>query len=73
MNAAQMGGAVLAGFCVAAIGPGWALAICGVGMLGTLPLMLALRVSPADEPTRPACSGPARGLVRVPVATPGCG
>jgi MFS family permease len=49
MNAAQMGGAVLAGFCVAAIGAGWALTICGIGMLGTLPLMLALRVSPAER------------------------
>jgi predicted MFS family arabinose efflux permease len=49
MNAAQMGGAVLAGFCVAAVGAGWALTICGVGMLGTLPLMLALRVGPADR------------------------
>ncbi len=49
MNAAQMGGAVLAGFCVAAIGPGWALAACGTGMLGTLPLMLALRVGPAER------------------------
>jgi len=48
MNAAQMGGAVLAGFCIAAIGtngPGWALAACGIGMLGTIPLMLALRVT----------------------------
>jgi MFS family permease len=49
MNAAQMGGAVIAGFCVAAIGSGWALTICGAGMLGTLPLMLALRVSPAER------------------------
>jgi MFS family permease len=48
MNGAQMGGAVLAGFCIAAIGrdgPGWALAICGAGLLGTVPLMLALRVT----------------------------
>jgi len=48
MNAAQMGGAVLAGFCIAAIGkngPGWALALCGTGLLGTIPLMLALRVT----------------------------
>jgi MFS family permease len=45
MNGAQMGGSVLAGFCVAAVGPGWALTICGVGMLGTLPLMLSLRVT----------------------------
>ncbi len=45
MNGAQMGGSVLAGFCVAAIGPGWALAICGTGMLGTVAPMLALRVT----------------------------
>ena len=48
MNGAQMGGAVLAGFCIAAIGrngPGWALAICGTGLLGTIPLLLALRVT----------------------------
>jgi MFS family permease len=48
MNAAQMGGAVLAGFCIAAIGhngPGWALLICGTGLLGAIPLMLALRVT----------------------------
>jgi MFS family permease len=49
MNGAQMGGAVLAGFCVAAIGPGWALAICGTGLLGTLPLMLSLRVGPHEH------------------------
>jgi MFS family permease len=48
MNGAQMGGAVLAGFSIAAIGhngPGWALTMCGVGLLGTIPLMLALRVT----------------------------
>jgi MFS family permease len=45
MNGAQMGGAVLAGFCVAEVGPGWALAVCGTGLLGTIPLMLALRVT----------------------------
>ncbi len=45
MNGAQMGGAVLAGFVVAAVGPGWALAICGAGLLGTVPPMLFLRVT----------------------------
>jgi MFS family permease len=35
LNAGQMGGAVAAGLCVAAVGPGWALAICGTGLLGT--------------------------------------
>jgi MFS family permease len=49
MNGAQMGGSVLAGFCVAAIGPGWALAICGTGLIGTLPLMLSLRVAPHER------------------------
>jgi len=45
MNGGQMGGAVLAGLAVAGLGPGWALVTCGTGMLGTVPLMLSLRVS----------------------------
>ncbi len=45
MNGGQMGGAVLAGFCVAAFGPGWALVACGAGLLGTLPMMLRIRVA----------------------------
>ena len=53
MNGAQMGGAVLAGFVVAAIGPGWALAICGTGLLGTLPLMLSLRVTAHERTQQP--------------------
>ncbi|HTZ90950.1 MAG TPA: MFS transporter [Streptosporangiaceae bacterium] len=53
MNGGQMGGAVLAGFVVAAIGPGWALAICGIGMLGTVPLMLALRVTSPERTHQP--------------------
>jgi len=44
MNGGQMGGAVLAGFAVAAVGPGWALLTCGAGTIGTVPLMLSLRV-----------------------------
>ncbi len=47
MNGAQMGGAVLAGLFIAAIGrsgPGWALATCGTGLLGTVPLLLSIRV-----------------------------
>ena len=43
MNAAQMAGAAVAGVFVAAAGPGWALATCGVGMLGSVPLLLAIR------------------------------
>lgn len=53
MNGAQMGGAVLAGFVVAAIGPGWAMTICGAGMVGTFPLMLALRVTSRDRTHQP--------------------
>ena len=49
MNGGQMGGAVLAGLAVAAVGPGWALAACGLGTLGTVPLMLSLRVSAHDR------------------------
>ena len=51
MNGGQMGGAVLAGLAVAGLGPGWALVTCGTGMLGTVPLMLSLRV-PAHERTQ---------------------
>jgi MFS family permease len=43
MNAAQMAGAGIAGVFVAATGPGWALLTCGIGMLGTVPLLLAIR------------------------------
>ena len=53
MNGAQMGGAVLAGFVVAAIGPGWALAICGIGLTGTVPLMLALRATGNERTHHP--------------------
>ena len=45
MNGGQMGGAVVAGLCVAAFGPGWALVACGVGMLGTVPMLLAIRTA----------------------------
>jgi MFS family permease len=44
MNTGMMGGAAAAGLLVAAAGPGWALTLCGIGMTGTVPLMLALRV-----------------------------
>jgi MFS family permease len=53
MNGALMGGSVLAGFVVAAIGPGWALLSCGAGLLGTVPLLLALRVTAGDRTSRP--------------------
>jgi len=52
MNAGQMGGAVAAGLCVAAVGPGWALAACGIGMIGTVPPLLriaAVAIQRADH------------------------
>jgi MFS family permease len=53
MNGATMGGAVVAGFVVAATGPGWALLICGAGLICTVPLLLSLRVTAAAETRRP--------------------
>ena len=49
MNAGQMAGASAAGLVVAAIGPGWALAMCGAGMLGTVPVLLSLRAADGDR------------------------
>jgi MFS family permease len=43
MNTAQMTGAAVAGVFVAAAGPGWALATCGIGMLATVPMLLSIR------------------------------
>src|SRR5579875_1336041 len=43
MNAAQMTGAAVAGVIVAAIGPGWALTVCGAGVTVTVPMLLAIR------------------------------
>jgi predicted MFS family arabinose efflux permease len=53
MNGALMGGAVLAGFVVAAIGPGWALLTCGAGLVGTVPLLLSLRVTAGERVGQP--------------------
>ncbi|HEX9066138.1 MAG TPA: MFS transporter [Streptosporangiaceae bacterium] len=50
MNVAMMIGAALAGASVAAFGAGWALAACGVGMLGTVPLLLSIKVAPLGRP-----------------------
>jgi MFS family permease len=49
MNAGQMGGAVVAGVCVAAFGPGWALAACGIGMVGTIPPLLRIRAAAVER------------------------
>jgi MFS family permease len=58
MNGGQMAGAAAGGLLVAATGPGWALTLCAIGMTGTVPLMLALRVTRAA----PASDGP--GMLR---------
>jgi MFS family permease len=46
MNTGQMAGAAVGGLLVAAAGSGWALSLCGAGMLGTVPLLLAIRGVP---------------------------
>jgi predicted MFS family arabinose efflux permease len=43
MNTGQMSGAAAGGLLVAAAGPGWALVLCGIGMVGTVPMLLAIR------------------------------
>jgi MFS family permease len=49
MNAGQMGGAVAAGLCVAAVGPGWALAVCGFGLVGTVWPLLRIKATAVDR------------------------
>jgi predicted MFS family arabinose efflux permease len=43
MNSGMMTGAAAGGLLVAAAGPGWALTLCGIGMAGTVPLLLAIK------------------------------
>jgi MFS family permease len=43
MNTGQMAGAAAAGLLVAATGAGWALVLCGAGMVATVPMLLAIR------------------------------
>jgi MFS family permease len=58
MNTGQMSGAAAAGLLVAAAGPGWALVLCGVGMVATLPMLLSIR---GGQDLRPGMSArPAR-------------
>jgi predicted MFS family arabinose efflux permease len=45
MNVGQMSGAALAGLLVAVAGAGWALVLCGIGMVSTIPMLLAIRGS----------------------------
>ena len=53
MNSGQMSGAAVAGLLVAAAGPGWALVLCGAGMVATVPMLLAIRGSRPVAVARP--------------------
>jgi phosphoribosylcarboxyaminoimidazole (NCAIR) mutase len=55
MNTGQMAGAAAAGLLVAAAGPGWALVLCGAGMVATVPMLMSIRA------TRPVAAGPVPG------------
>jgi predicted MFS family arabinose efflux permease len=57
MNTGQMSGAAVAGLLVAATGPGLALLLCGIGMVGTVPLLLSIRAG--RESLRPGAAGDA--------------
>src|SRR6516225_2354787 len=65
MNIGQMAGAAVAGLLVAAAGAGWALVLCGIGMLSTIPLLLAIRGS---RPVTGAAARLAEGVEREPPA-----
>jgi MFS family permease len=67
MNTGQMSGAAVAGLLVAAAGAGWALLLCGIGMVTTVPLLLSIRGSRPDAGNKPVA---ARVPAPVPVAGP---
>jgi len=48
MNIGQMSGAAVAGLLVAAAGAGWALVLCGIGMVITVPVLLSIGGSRPD-------------------------
>jgi MFS family permease len=57
MNTGQMSGAAVAGLLVAAAGAGWALLLCGIGMVSTVPLLLSIRGSRPGAPAGPRSGG----------------
>jgi MFS family permease len=59
MNTGQMSGAAAAGLLVAAAGPGWALSLCGIGMVATVLPLLSIRSG--QEDLRPATGNNAEG------------
>jgi predicted MFS family arabinose efflux permease len=62
MNTGQMSGAAVAGLLVAAAGAGWALLLCGIGMVATVPLLLSIRGSRPDTGQQPR-PGPASSML----------
>jgi predicted MFS family arabinose efflux permease len=60
MNTGQMTGAAAGGLLVAAAGPGWALSLCALGMVGTVPLMAAVK---GGRRPRTAGSGEQPGMI----------
>ena len=56
MNTGQMSGAAVAGLLVAAAGAGWALLLCGIGMVTTVPLLLSIRGSRPDAGNEPVAA-----------------
>ena len=64
MNTGQMSGAAAAGLLVAAAGAGWALVLCGAGMVATVPMLLAIRGSrPVPVGSVPTGGAPARSML----------
>jgi predicted MFS family arabinose efflux permease len=63
MNSGQMAGAAAAGLLVAAAGPGWALVLCGIGMVATVPMLLAIKASGALPAGRAPAGGPAPNML----------
>src|SRR5580658_521261 len=49
MNTGQMSGAAVAGLLVAAAGPGLALLLCGIGMVGTVPMLRSIRATAVES------------------------
>jgi predicted MFS family arabinose efflux permease len=64
MNTGQMSGAAAAGLLVAAAGPGWALALCGIGMAATVPMLLSIRVTAIGSAGSAESERAATGLFR---------
>src|SRR5258708_14904811 len=53
MNAGQMAGAAAGGLVVAVVGPGWALALSGACVAGTVPLLTRIKARAGSAVSRP--------------------